>query len=392
VTASAKRRRRATIVAACVAVVTVMAAAGLAVAGGMTIYNSTESTDSAEVTPERVFPDTPTGLVAAVDGAGQLTSMAVVVRAPSGTGGSIVTIPVSADASGGNGTERLPVDEAFALEGAERLEREVEITLSLALDAVEVVTAERLTAMLSGVGPIEVDLPVAVTDAQGEVVAEAGPQTLDAAQAAAVLTARDPARTVAEQYPATSAVWAGVADAVGDGVEAGLDGSGAVDAVMGPVLGGPLGQRSVAMTAPESVANPRGVDVVALDRTELALVFGQVAPGRMSAPSPALTFRIESPFDEVAVGEGGSTAQVAYDAIAQVLFVRGNVLSVSTAAGEVPEVTQVMVSDDSLLGEVPGLDTLLGPVEISVADEPIAGIDAVIRLGTSFLDERAGDG
>ena len=46
----------------------------------------------------------------------------------------------------------------------------------------------------------------------------------------------------------------------------------------------------------------------------------------------------------------------------------------------------MFVSDDSLLGEVESIDGLLGPVEIGVAEERIAGVDAVIRLGSSFLD------
>ena len=116
------------------------------------------------------------------------------------------------------------------------------------------------------------------------------------------------------------------------------------------------------------------------------MVFGQIAPGKMSAPNPALTFRIESPFEDAALGDGRSRTQVAYDAASSILFAGGNVLSVSTAAGETPEVTQVFVSDDSLVGEVEGIDGLLGPVEIGVAEERIAGVDAVIRLGSSFLD------
>jgi hypothetical protein len=388
-TASQGRRRRATLVGACVAVGATLAAAGLAVAGGLTIYNSTDATDTREAIPERVFPQTPTGLVAAVDEAGALASVAVLVAAPSGAGGSIVSVPVSADASAGGDT-RLPLDQVLQAGGAEELDREAEIALGLAIDSTEVMTADRLAALLEPLGPLEVELPAAVTNANGEVIVDQGVQTLDAGQAAAVLTARDPARTGADRYAVTQAVWAAVAQAVGDGADSvAVDDSGVIDPVLGPLLRGPVRHRGLGYAAPEAAQNPTGVDVVELDRIESALVFGQIAPGRMSAPSPALTFRIESPFDEVAVGEGGSTAQVAYDAIAQVLFVGGNVVSVSTNAGPVPAVTQVEVSDESLLSEVEGLDGLLGEIEVSLAEERIAGIDAVIRLGTSFLDHRA---
>ena len=42
--------------------------------------------------------------------------------------------------------------------------------------------------------------------------------------------------------------------------------------------------------------------------------------------------------------------------------------------------------DDSSLGEPESIDVLLGPVDVGVADGPIAGVDAVIRLGTDYLD------
>ena len=388
-TASAGRRHRSTLIATVVAVAATLAAAGLAVAGGLTIYNSTEGADGASRPPERVFPETPTALLAAVDGTGRLASLAVLVGSPSGAGGSIITVPVNADATSGEGAERLPVDETFQLEGVESLESEVEVALNMGLDVTEVVTADRLAAMLAAVGPIDVDLPAPVTGADGAVIAEQGVQTLDPGQAAAVLTARDPARPAGDQYPAVDAVWAGVAAAAGQAPPP-TAGAGPLDAQLSALLAGPASQRPLSFTVAAPDANPRGVDVVVLDRAELALVFGQIAPGKMSAPNPALTFRVESPFDDAAAG-GGSPADVVYEAVSQLLFVRGNVLSVNTTPGTVPAVTQVEVSDDSLLAEVRGLEGLFGPVEVSVAEEPIAGVDAVVRLGTSFVDFLAAD-
>jgi hypothetical protein len=62
------------------------------------------------------------------------------------------------------------------------------------------------------------------------------------------------------------------------------------------------------------------------------------------------------------------------------------VLSVDTTPGEVPETTTIEVADESLLAGVEDSDAFLGDVEVSVADERIVGVDAVVRLGTSFLD------
>ena len=383
-TASPHRRRRSTLVATVVAVGVTLGAAGLAVAGGLTLYNSTEGTSTMTTVPQRVFPSTPTAALAAVDDDGELASLAVLVGSPGGTGGSIVTIPVNSDAASGNGEDRFPLDETFRLDGATSLENEVELTLGLGIDSLEVVDEARLTELLGPIGPIEVDLPAAVTDARGRVIEPAGASTLEPAQAAAVLTARDPDQAGTDRYPAAVAVWNGVAAVAGSAPVAA--GAGAIDAVFAPVVSGAVSSRSLTFRIPSAEDNPRGVDVASLDRIELAVVFGQIAPGKMAAPNPALTFRIESPFEDTAVTDGRSRTQVAYDATALILFAGGNVLSVSTAAGETPEVTQVFVSDDSLLGEVESIDALLGPVEVGVAEERIAGVDAVIRLGASFLD------
>lgn len=390
-TALPRRRRRSTLIAIITAVVVTLSAAGLAVAGGLTLYNSTEGTSTARTVPERVFPATPTAALAAVDADGELASLAVLVGAPGGTGGSIVTVPVNADAAGGGGDERLPLDETFRLEGETALQAEVEVTLGLGMDALEVVDEARLVELLEGLGPVDVDLPDAVTDADGRVIAPAGERTLEPAEAAAVLTARDPEVTGGERYREAVAVWDGVAAKAGAGVELG-GGDGPVTTVLGPLLAGSVRNRSLGFDELDEESNPRQVDVVRLDRIELALVFGQIAPGKISAPNPALTFRIESPFDDAAVPADSSRAKVAYDAISVIVFAGGNVVSVSTEVGEVPPVTQVLVSDDSLIPEVENVETLLGPVEIGVAEERIAGIDAVVRLGSSFLDHLATTG
>jgi hypothetical protein len=392
VTALAERRRRSTVVAAGAVVVTVAAAVGLGVVGGLTLYHSTEGADASDDRPELVFPNTPSGLIAAVDEEGRLASLAVVVVRPSGAGGSVITVPVSADASGGDGTERLPL--------ADSVEREAEILLGLTIESFEVVDEARLEELLRPVGDIDVDLPVDVTDADGRVVADSGAQTLDPAAAAAVLVARDPSVPADEQYPAASAVWAAIAEAVGDGIdvsdsssEQASDSADGVAEVLAPALAGPLASRSLMSSPVPAARNPRDVDVVLLDRAELAFVFGQIAPGKVAAPNPALTFRVESPFTEADLdGTELTNDDVAYRAISQLLFVRGNVQSVDTAPGDVPAVTTIEVADESLLEGTGSTETFFGDVDVSVADTTIVGVDAVVRLGASYFEFLAAEG
>jgi hypothetical protein len=405
-TALRSRRRRSTVVAAGAAVLAVAAAAAIGIVGGLTLYHSTEGSDASDDRPELVFPETPTGLLAAVDDEGNLASLALFVVRPSGAGGSIVTVPVSADASAGEGTERLPLAETAELTGTESVEREAQILLGLTVESFEVADRARLEELLSLVGEIDVDLPVQVTDADGEVVAEEGPQTMDPATAAAVLVARDPAVPAAEQYPAATAVWAAVGEAVGDGISdvdqieapsggeaAGAPGpSDGVAGVVGQALGGPLATRGLRARTVADARNPRDVDVVVLDRAELAFVFGQIAPRKVAAPNPGLTFRLEIPFsDEELEGVELSKDELAYRAISQLLFVRGNVQSVDTTTGEVPEHTTIDVAEASLLPVVETTDSFFGDLDLEVAEERIVGVDAVVRLGANYLDNVAAE-
>ena len=403
-TALPGRRRRSTLIAAGAAVAAAVVAIGLGALGAVTLYNSTEGADAASGLPELVFPATPTGLVAAVDEGGELASMAVLVVQPSGAGGSVIPVPVNADTSTGEGDERLPIAATVAGGDVESVRAEAEALLGLTLDEVEVVDAERLTAILEPLGTLEVELPADVTDADGDVIAEAGVQSLDAAEAAAVLTARDPGRPAIDQYPAAEAVWAAAAAAIGDGVsgngttattEVPAGGGGSLDGILEALAAGSVGERGLRTVAVDAAQNPGGVDVVLLDPSELALLFGQIAPGKMAAPNPALSVRIEATFtDDQLAASGMTNSDVAYAAVSQVLFVGGNVLSVDTtpAAEPVSDVTVIEVADETLMAGTDGAEVLFGPIDVGVGESRIVGVDATIRLGTDYLELIAEDG
>ena len=74
--------------------------------------------------------------------ADDLASMAVLVVQPSGAGGSVIPVPVSADASTGKGDERLPIAATVAGGDVESVRAEAEALLGLTLDEVEVVDAD----------------------------------------------------------------------------------------------------------------------------------------------------------------------------------------------------------------------------------------------------------
>ena len=179
------------------AVVGVVAAAALGAAGYVAIANTTDGEVVGGGEPEVTFPATPTASLAVLDDSGQLASLAVLVARPGdgdepGRGGTIVPIPISADSSGGFGDERLPLSETVALFGPDSLTDEVPNLLGVDIDDLAVVDEDQLAQLLAPFGPITVDLPTPVRDSSGRQLAAAGPQTLDPADVAAVLSATDP--------------------------------------------------------------------------------------------------------------------------------------------------------------------------------------------------------
>ena len=221
--------------------------------------------------------------------------------------------------------------------------------------------------------------------------------TLSGPDAASVLTARVAGSPDSLLEPQRLAVWTALAERVGAGIGSALPVGPDVpvptpadlDAFLDRLYAGPVAARGVFYEPPDPDANPREVDVVVPDRAELLLVFGQIAPARVAAPNPSLTFRIETSFtDEDLESVGANSADVAYDAIKRLLYVQANVVSVVTRSGEVPEITQAFVADPSRIDVVEeNYPLVFGEMEVNQATERIAGVDVVVVLGRSYLDK-----
>jgi hypothetical protein len=399
VTASTSRRRRNTILALVTTVVTIIFALALTAVGAATLRDSrTGRHASADTLPELGLPVTPTALIGVVDDAGVLTSVAALVLAPNGVGGSIVVLPATGDSSLGLGDDRFPLTESYTVRGPEAFALDAEALAGISLDVIEVVNAARLADIVTPLGELTVDLPADVIDDDSEQpLFLAGPVTLSPDAAASVLTARVTESPDAVLEPARLAVWTAIAERVGAGIGSALPVAPDVsvptpvdlDGFLDRLYAGPVAARGVLFEPPAADANPRGVDVVVPDRAELLLVFGQIAPARVAAPNPSLTFRIETSFDDEDLEAiGANSADVAYDAITRLLFVQANVVSVVTRSGEVPEITQAFVADRSRIDVVEeNYPLVFGELEVHPATERIAGVDVVVVLGRSYLDK-----
>jgi hypothetical protein len=386
VTVSRHRRRVSTTWALVAAVVGVGAAAALGAAGYVAIANTTDGEVVGGGEREVTFPATPTASLAVLDDAGHLASLAVLVARPGegdepGRGGTIVPIPVSADSSGGFGAERLPLGETVALFGPDSLTDEVPNLLGVGIDGLVVVDEEELAQLLAPLGPITVDLPTPVRDSSGRQLAAAGPQTLDPDQVAAVLSATDPTISGAQRYPTDVVVWRALADAVGEGA-----GTPATGDVFGRVTAGPVAVQPLRSSPIVSLdRNPRGVDASALDRAEVLVVFGHIAPGKVAAPNPGYNFRLVTRFGDDQLPGDVTRLDVAYTATQALLDAGANVISVDTSERAAEARTVIEVSDESLVPAARTLAGLFGPVDVRVADTQIAGVDVVAELGTDYL-------
>jgi hypothetical protein len=128
-------------------------------------------------------------------------------------------------------------------------------------------------------------------------------------------------------------------------------------------------------------------------RAEVLLVVGQIAPARVAAPNPSLTFRVESTLPgDVLEPLDVNNADVATIAISRLLYVQANVVSVETAGDEAPDVTQVYVADAGVMDVVEqSYPLVFGELEVLPAEYRIAGVDVIVVLGRSFLEKMTGE-
>jgi len=115
-------------------------------------------------------------------------------------------------------------------------------------------------------------------------------------------------------------------------------------------------------------------------------VFGQIAPGAVSAPGSGLSFRVVSAFSDDQLADTGlSNTDVAYRTIATILSIGGNVVSVATGGATPGGATTLAVSDATLISGAEVVKSSLGQVEVTVDEHPIAGVDVVAVIGTDAL-------
>ena len=363
-TALARRRRRNTMLALVAGLVAAVAAPTLLYVGAKAISNSTAGINALEDVPlEQSFPQTPTAMLATVSDTNELTSVTVFVLAPDSDvtaagydqrGGSVVPVPINVDS--GSGDQRLSLHDAYALGGEEELRADLESAISLTIEFSAVMTGDEFNTFLTGLPPVEVNLPVDVLGVddvgvvpEGRRIALDSPAHTDPHDEVA-----DAARTVT-----TSQHRCRVGGHRGDHRYRSRRTDSQPPAPRRPLrswparlTSGPMASRGLVARPLADDVNPEGLDVETLDRPDTILVFASIAPASMTRPASGLTYRLEAP--------SGYDQQVR-KTIGILLSFGGNVVSVDLNA-ESSEDTTFLVYDKLL-------------ADVEPTDNPIFGTD-----------------
>jgi hypothetical protein len=428
-TASVARRRRRAMAGAAVSFALVLVAAGLTYVGATTIANSTEgAVVQGDVRPVISLPQTDNAALAVVDDDNRLTALIVATLLPGGEGGSIVTIPVDADASIGLGDERRPLAGVLDPADPDGFFEAVEGTLAIVLQFGEIVGADRLAELIEPVTPVSVGLPFIPAPAQpadadaGDVAESSTTTTTEVVRdepadllqqtdfgvtaAVDVLRSTPLPGTNADRQTNTVAMWSAFAaaspvDAVGDVPvdEFGLPVTAStIDDVFTRLWQGPVQVRDLAVVSAQSSTDGSEADVSVLDRFDSLLVFAQISPARVSKPNVGLVFRVEVPITDTQLTVESSPfanrSDVARSALGQLLFLQANVASVDVAPNPegAPTKTRVEVADEKFVADLQkSLSPVFGDAEYVVSEELIAGIDVVMTIGTGYFDAFNGE-
>jgi hypothetical protein len=411
VTASPARRRNRTLAAAAAGVLVLGTAPVLGYAGWQVLKDSKAGT-AVETLDEVQFPSTPTAMVAVVDDQNLVISLAVLVMSPSpaigqpATGGTIVAIPTNANRAQSADDPALPIADSMINAGEEGLELDLASLTRVSLTTGSALDRDGVTALLATIGPIDVTLPndvvTATADGSTETLFVAGDAQLSPEEAASVLLARDPAQPESGRLPNVQAVWNGVSAAIGTGIAPAAPLGAEItsfDDFITHFVAGPVQVFNDLDTTPITGSlNPDDLDVGTLDVPSVVLLMASLAPSAMITPYDTLNFRIENGLTQADIDAAGlvdvTPADVTRDLVSRILFLQGNIVSVSSAvytleSGEVPDTT-VMFSRDGLRPvELDAITERLGDVDFQSPRFVFPLVDIVVVVGRTYLADMA---
>ena len=366
-----------------------------------------------------LIPATPAALLATVNDVNQVTSLTAFVLAPSGIGGTIISLPVGTRAESIGGQAPHRIGDTYAQAGVEGLLLEAEGSLDVTFSVVGAVVRNDLAGVFSMLPPIPVNfetpvvntamvmpdpattttiksrssrstettLPPQPTAVDTELFA-AGEQTLTGDQAALLLYAQKSGEPELDRLARIKVMWNGVATAVSTGLSAevaqfdpalvGTELPNEIGAFMRRVFGGPIQVWQLSAQPLVGADNPLGIDVYSLDRFEVLMIMASVAPSSLSIANDTLAVQVDNPFND---------ANITHSIVERLSYLNVTValirnLTISPQQKTVIKTTTVIADELKKIG----LDGVVGPISYGKWKDPVQGIGAQIILGQDFVD------
>ncbi|MGA0862595.1 MAG: hypothetical protein ACO3RB_01755 [Ilumatobacteraceae bacterium] len=387
-TAIPSRRRRRYLAAVATSLLALVSLPAGVLIGATSLLNDSGGNRVAE-NPAIQIPRSELQLFVVTSARSTVAAIAVVVLAPEGRGGTIVSIPVGMAADVADAEAPRRVADAFATGGVDAVRAEVEDALNVIVDATVELDAAALGAALAGVGTQPVMLGTAVWDGAGDDITQVlkpGSAPVDAAGIAAGLAAVQDDAPESTRLPQVKALWTAVARA---GVEGDVSssptttvGDSATSApptpteFMGRLLSGRVDVWQVSSSRlVDAQRNPAGLDLYAIDGIEALMVMASVAPGALTIATENAAVMIDMPFDD---------AVLTKEAVTRLSFLGAHVAVVRRGLDAPQERTLVHASDSIARTEAESWGSLMGPMEFVESDEIISGVDVVIVIGYDF--------
>ncbi len=374
------------------------------VVGANSLLNETggNSVDDSSATK---IPVTPTALVAVTNSRNEVASLAMLALDPSGRGGSIVSIPVGANAEIPKSGTIHRIADAYATGGIDALRADVEGLLNVSFNLVDDVDAAELGVYLQEFGDRPANLPAPVLDSAADgatvPVLDAGSASLTPQQIAAGLASSLTGVPESTRLATVKELWTAVAS--GAGSAAGTPGA-SPDSVATPASGpatttpvvtaaggaeptdlfgffGALRQGNVQVWQFSSVLitdptrNPGNLDLYEIDGGEVIMVMASVAPSAIALVSNSIAIMIDTPYDDSALVR---------EAVLRLAYVGANVAVVRTIDEAPTKETTVFYSESIVRSDIEGYSSLLGTMSFVKTDETIEGVNARIVLGEDF--------
>jgi hypothetical protein len=349
------------------------------------------------------IPETPTELIAVVNSRNEVSAIALLAIAPSGKGGTILSIPVGAQADVAVGEPASRIGDSYAAGVIDSLRTDVEGLLNVSVNMADDVTADELAVLLAPVGTQSVALraPVVDTSPDGKdsIVLKSGTADLSSADIAKGLASSQVGAPESMRLGNVKALWSAVAR-VGvettstdtattvpnssEDAEAFIEPPTTTEGFFAALFAGKIDVWQFTGTlVNDALRNPSSLDLYSLDGGEVLMVMASVAPASLLLVTDSIAVMVDTPFNNT---------RYAKEAVTRLAYLGANVALVRQTSDPPAEKTMVYYNEDLARTEGESFTDLLGPLEFMETPTVVTGINLRIVLGNDFIAFLGGGG